>query len=699
MIRRHPNLFYNDSELAALKKRMAGNVSVRKDFEKITSRRDELIAEPFLDEAFALSLNTQHGRFGEVGGQAERMIECLLPLAAVHNDPEAKQKLTELLRHLTSFSIWTGPANALRDYPWHSDLTTGKLTFLCAGLYDVLYKDIPEEERTAIGSKILSLGVYPLLQDWVLPETRIHALDSMGHNWWAVCVGLCGAAFLPLCELVPADERRRIIRLVQESMAAYISYPGFPLLNKTKNFDDQGLFYESVGYSNYGTGEWFRYLFYAERYLGKLDGLRSDLLTKIGPTLLTFSYPTKQGIKFLNYGDSSYDASILFLVRMLILNGYGDPSTDAYYVRTMRNRNRDFLDLLHSDKLPAKGRLDRAGLPETAVYPESGYYIKRSSYRDDAALFSIKSGFTWNHAHADAGSFMIYDKGVPLIKDSGTCAYGAKEYIGYYCQSPAHNVLLIGGQGQLQSDLYQGSRHPGRIDDSFEGRCFGYVRADVSGPMSHLCSRFFRNVWIIENRHFVIWDDLRTLRPDTLSFLLHFQGKIESEDGVMRLDNGPAKARIFAFGDTQGTVRPLSGQIDQRTYSTMGTFEPGKEDYLCFDYPQNGDALSRRLCHVISLGDCPVTVKADLSGEACSVLIREGADEYRLFFNARSDGRRMHINTNQTLDGYETDAYMLFRKTGDDLLCVIGASYVRKEGRVLFSAFEKTDCIVREVES
>ena len=29
---------------------------------------------------------------------------------------------------------------------------------------------------------------------------------------------------------------------------------------------------------------------------------------------------------------------------------------------------------------------------------------------DDATLVAIKSGFTWNHAHADAGSFVLFHK-------------------------------------------------------------------------------------------------------------------------------------------------------------------------------------------------------------------------------------------------------------------------------------------------
>ena len=45
----------------------------------------------------------------------------------------------------------------------------------------------------------------------------------------------------------------------------------------------------------------------------------------------------------------------------------------------------------------------------------------RSSWENDATLLAMKSGYTWNHAHADAGSFILFKQGEPLIIDSGTC--------------------------------------------------------------------------------------------------------------------------------------------------------------------------------------------------------------------------------------------------------------------------------------
>ena len=32
------------------------------------------------------------------------------------------------------------------------------------------------------------LAVEPALGDWLLEPTRIHSLNSMGHNWWTSCV-------------------------------------------------------------------------------------------------------------------------------------------------------------------------------------------------------------------------------------------------------------------------------------------------------------------------------------------------------------------------------------------------------------------------------------------------------------------------------------------------------------------------------
>src|SRR3954469_18573138 len=50
-------------------------------------------------------------------------------------------------------------------------------------------------------------------------------------------------------------------------------------------------------------------------------------------------------------------------------------------------------------------------LPRTQIFPDMGWVALRSSWSSDATLLGIKSGTTWNHAHADAGSFVLFHRG------------------------------------------------------------------------------------------------------------------------------------------------------------------------------------------------------------------------------------------------------------------------------------------------
>ena len=47
---------------------------------------------------------------------------------------------------------------------------------------------LSEEDRDLIIRGTYEKGIRDLLSDWVLPGTRIHALDTMGHNFWCVCI-------------------------------------------------------------------------------------------------------------------------------------------------------------------------------------------------------------------------------------------------------------------------------------------------------------------------------------------------------------------------------------------------------------------------------------------------------------------------------------------------------------------------------
>ena len=69
------------------------------------------------------------------------------------------------------------------------------------------------------------------------------------------------------------------------------------------------------------------------------------------------------------------------------------------------------------------------------LFSDFGWATMRTSWEKDATMLAVKSGHTWNHSHADANSFILFHKGVDIIKDAGNCWYPKPEYRNYFFQS------------------------------------------------------------------------------------------------------------------------------------------------------------------------------------------------------------------------------------------------------------------------
>ena len=98
-----------------------------------------------------------------------------------------------------------------------------------------------------LAGRLAEEGILPVLNDWVLGDQRIHALDTMGHNWWSAIVFGAGIGAIAIM-----DEDPRAPGWVKRIGAAdseWLSYAGSLLDNKPANFDRTGGFYESVSYA------------------------------------------------------------------------------------------------------------------------------------------------------------------------------------------------------------------------------------------------------------------------------------------------------------------------------------------------------------------------------------------------------------------------------------------------------------------
>ena len=81
------------------------------------------------------------------------------------------------------------------------------------------------------------------------------------------------------------------------------------------------------------------------------------------------------------------------------------------------------------------------------------------------------------------------------------------------------------------------------------------------------------------------------------------------------------------------------------------------------------------------------------------VRIHEGENVTDVYLNLRADGRRMHVNSNNAFDGWETDAYLVAvtRRAGSnendpdsaERYFVACGSYLRKQGKIVLDSLSK----------
>ncbi len=688
----HPNFLISKQQIAHLRDCLVHDKERSARYATLKGRRPACLAEEFLTEEYANSVYSQHGNYYDIGAQLHRLVTLLGALYVLEDDKEAGERLRDAMLHVAAFEVWTGPQNKDRDVPWRSDLSTTRIAMELATGYDLIYDMLTPTERDTIARAILDKGVMPLLEDWILPETRIHALDSMGHNWWSVCIGLAGAAMLPVSDYLEQDKFAYLICQIEEALIGFLNYPGCTLFNKVPNYDEYSLFYESVGYFCYGTGELLRYLWHAERYLGRRERLRAALPAHLGEAILSFAYPyEKQGkseIGFLNYGDSAYTANIMPMVRWLRLTGYDSPVLAAYAATV--SSEEDLLSLQEATRSPNSEAWNQ--LAKTVVYPKTGYAITRSSWQSNATLLAVKSGYTWNHAHADAGSFVLYDRGAPLLIDSGSCPYGDRLYRSYFCNDISHNVLLLDGMGQRYEEQIRGNKFSGGITDSFERQGLFYVQADATGPLAHLCSRMYRNFLWLDDRILVIVDDVLSHEDRTMQFLLHYNGQRTTlEDGSHLIANDVSRAHLYTVYPSDVQASSCTGYLTGN-YGTVTGQGQREQEYLSLSTAQAQRAQA--MLHVIAVNEAADGLVVEpLAGRECiGVRLNDGETVREVWYNLRADGRRMHINSNNTLGGWDSDAYLLMteQKAERQSIFMVAGSYLRREGEVRYASFAKT---------
>lgn len=636
---RRPRIFYNAASLEHLRHMLASDAEADAALKK---RGEELLEAEFVPESVAEFGGGQQANYIVPSTQISEMGLTLGLLFHLTGDNRYAKKLRDAMLYYGKYVRWAGPGLAERFPPWHSELDTTTFSFGYSAGYDALHSFLSETDRKTIAESMIRLGLLPTLNDWILPGARVHALDSMGHNWWGVCVAGAG-----LCALALLGDDARAQEWIDDVDAGYVqwfNYPGNVLQNRMPTFERSGPSYEGVSYTNYGVSEYLHYRFAWKNTFPERHAARMEPLERLAGFFLQTLYPTSTGFFAVNFEDSGLKTDSTTTLLLLIACGLGTPDATRYLERVHNSSQSVLVSLLRQHPQPAA----RGDAPTSCIYPRMGWATMRSSWENDATFLAMKSGYTWNHAHADAGSFILFMKGMPLIIDSGTCRYARPEYTSYYRQSRAHNVILFNGSEQSSEDIDYGCKFPGHMHSLIDGHGLKYAYADATGPMARWLSRNYRH-WLWSGNIILVIDDVRAYANGKMDWLLHYDGTCTGDpDGGVTLKNGNAKA----------SVRMLYPPNRRREETGLADHDPDRKvSYLVFS--PEADARSYQFITAICLNSEAAPKFEVLKGQNyIGVRVQTEHTTEETYLNLRAINGSIHMNSCVQIGDWLTDAYL-----------------------------------------
>ena len=640
---KHPSLLYTPERIQIAKKRVSNESRYAEYWQQIHAAADSKLQNRSLNDAEYLSL-----------------------AYLMTGEKKYSDKIKEILLDAIKAETWGSAEMLARTPVWTADLGLAHKAYLSAIAYDAVYNELSVSERKEIAGGLKRLALDPCLGDWVLEPTRIHSLNSMGHNWWTSCACMGGILALSLQNELP--EVAESVRVLNEVLPEWFGFAGDVLQQKPKSFDEAGGMYESLNYANFGIQEALQFrLAWKNMNSGQLQPEIPEL-TKISSYFIHVCYPRTGMLYSLNFGDSHKNVSAESSLMLLYALGIRDDNMLWYINQVELGQHRDgyfanrpmgFLYTPDLSKAPAIPDLKKSQL-----FADFGWATMRTSWEKDATMLAVKSGYTWNHSHADANSFILFHKGVDIIKDAGNCWYPNPAYRNYFFQSQAHNVVLFNGKGQSREQQYHGSTLRGYLHYLMDAGNVKYILADGTGPYSDNFSRNFRHFLWLDNVIYVI-DDLKTHDVGQFEWLWHPGGEAKKQGIDLNITNGnssvtvrPLYPRLLAKSDF---VHDYPEDLYWEVVETLSEDLKGTDSYYSFHLPAKVERVKG--VTAIILKDAPdekqlPRMEKREGQDWIGLRIRNKGKVTDLYINQLADGRLMHSNSWIEADGWFTDAYM-----------------------------------------
>lgn len=461
--------------------------------------------------------------------------------------------------------------------PWFE--VNGQATYYPAGLlsnavalgYDLLHAQLTDEERHLVRRALIERSILPTWREYVL-DNRVIAHTS---NWIGHTVGGALVAAAAIEAETSPDERAAIEPAIQGLLLKFESHLAATYL-------PGGSYGEGIAYQEFDLESVGPALHALEQVFGIDYWSSTHVVDSLAYGLATLADPPSAGF---DMGDSKTSS------------GHGIASivartTDAG-VRWYANH---FEPTTLEDFLFFDGTAEAAALPLSSSplppgsrqFTGTGHVVFRSGWERDAAVLLSRAGPTFNHNHADQGSFQFRMFGETLVTEAGLSAYYDDPfYPTFFTQAVGHNTVLVDGRPDSQhiADTAQFralDAYP-RLADVLLSEGYDAMASDLASVYGGRLSRYRRWLVFMKPHYLIVYDDLEAAGPAAgFNWLLHLPDRdrvsIDGQGVTYTGINAALSVRSLRSGDAF-TLR--AGRYPHALFATAApTSVPPRPGYL-----------------------------------------------------------------------------------------------------------------------
>jgi hypothetical protein len=552
----HPRILLLEGEEQQLKNSIFSDSVWKQMHQAIINECDKIIKQPVLERK-------QTGRrLLLISREAIRRIFYLSYAYRMEKQEKYLQHAEKEMLAISNFSDWN---------PSHF-LDVAEMTMAMATGYDWLYNELPSLSREIIRTAILKKGVDPSL------SSRYNWFLKAKHNWNQVCNAGLAYGILAVYEDMPEFSNMIIARAIES-----IKLP-------MNDYAPDGAYPEGYGYWDYGTSFNIMFLSAIEKIFGTDYGL-SELpgFMKTAGYMENMVTPLKQSFNYSDCGNgASFNPAMFWFANKL--NDFSLLWNEKGFLQGGGHHT-------HNRLLPAaliwasNIKIEDIQPPKEMIWTGQGINpvaMMRTSWTDSKAIYVGFKGGTAssNHAHMDAGSFIMEADGVRWASDFGMQDYNSLESKGidlwnssqnsqrwqvFRYNNFAHNTLTV--DNKLHA--VKGYANIRSYSSSPE---FMNAISDVSDIFKDQLAECVRGVAVVDKQYVIVRDELKTLDKETIvrwTMLTSAEAKITGKNSIELKKDGKKL--------TLQVVEPAEMSVNMKTWTTASP-----NDY---DAPNTGTVL------------------------------------------------------------------------------------------------------------